>query len=178
MSTAVANSAAHHVNLASLPPLPRIRPPRLLKGDPHPNNKPRPQNQPSASNRVWVQGKWRNPTSNAAEQHREVQYRRVSKALRHRTHGLDIYAYRHVRTNQVVYSLSRSLQVCSQPLIRNGRLITHGVEYPSPQTTALPWQENRARGCPSRHVDPLFLCTFPRQLRRSLHRPGGIQEPT
>ncbi|KAK5060076.1 hypothetical protein LTR84_009960 [Exophiala bonariae] len=130
MATAAANSAAHHVNLASLPPLPRIRPPRLLKGDPHPNNNPRPHNQSSASNRIWVQGKWRHPTSNAAEQHREVQYRRVSKALRHRSHGLDIYAYRHVRTNQVVYSLSRSLQntqVLKQLLFHGKKTVPEAV---------------------------------------------------
>ena len=110
MATSAANSAAHQINLASLPPMPRIRPPRLLKGDPHPNNANQPPGQPPRG-RIWVQGKWRTPMSNAGKHKREVQVRQVAKALRHRTHGLDIYAYRHVRTNQVVYSLSRSLQV-------------------------------------------------------------------
>ncbi|KEF53080.1 uncharacterized protein A1O9_10988 [Exophiala aquamarina CBS 119918] len=109
MATSMANSATHQINLASLPSVPRIRPPRLLKGDPHPNNTPQPAGQPPRD-RLWVQGKWRHPTSNATKHKRDVQVRQVTKALRHRTHGLDIYAYRHVRTNQVVYSLSRSLQ--------------------------------------------------------------------
>jgi hypothetical protein len=110
MATSAANSAAHQINLASLPPMPRIRPPRLLKGDPHPNNATQLPGQPPTG-RLWVQGKWRTPVSNAGKHKREVQVRQITKALRHRTHGLDIYAYRHVRTNQIVYSLSRSLQV-------------------------------------------------------------------
>ncbi|KAK5224642.1 hypothetical protein LTR99_004657 [Exophiala xenobiotica] len=109
MASSAAATMAHQMPPMSIPPMPRIRPPRMLKGTPSPNTNPQP---PGAvpPNRWWVQGKWRNPASNASKQQSQTQARQVAKALRHETHGLDIYAYRHVRTNQVVYSLTRTLQ--------------------------------------------------------------------
>ena len=112
MAAPAASSMAHHLPPMSIPAMPRIRPPRLLKGDPHPNNAPPPlisSDGPASSK--WVQGKWRTSNSRAVKNKRATQDIQVAKALRHQNHGLDIYAYRHIRTNQVVYSLTRTLQV-------------------------------------------------------------------
>lgn len=107
-----ANSMAHQIPSMAIPPMPRIRPPRMLKGLPHPNQNPPPSDAaPEISNAVWVQGKWRSRPSNAVRHKISTQNLQAAKALRHETHGLNIYAYRHIRTNQVVYSLARTLQV-------------------------------------------------------------------
>ncbi|KAJ9633781.1 hypothetical protein H2204_006779 [Knufia peltigerae] len=109
MASTVATTVAHQMPPMPLPAMPRIRPPRMLKGTKSPNTDPQP---PGAApkGKWWVQGKWRNKGSNAGKHVEQTQALQIAKALRHETHGLDIYAYRHVRTNQVVYSLTRTLQ--------------------------------------------------------------------
>ncbi|OAP63099.1 hypothetical protein AYL99_02326 [Fonsecaea erecta] len=110
MAAVTANSMAHQIPPMSIPTMPRIRPPRMLKGEPHPNQALQPTIVPKKANIKWVQGKWRAGGSNAAKNKAATQDIQVAKALRHQNHGLDIYAYRHIRTNQVVYSLTRTLQ--------------------------------------------------------------------
>jgi hypothetical protein len=112
-ATAAANSMAHQLPPSmAVPAMPRIRPPRMMKGDPHPNNAPRPDKRdPPRSGYKWVQGKWRLRTSSAVRSRTAVLEAQAVKAFRLKRHGIDIYAYRHIRTNQVVYSLSRILQV-------------------------------------------------------------------
>lgn len=65
---------------------------------------------PSAKGKV-IQGKYRFPNSNAAQNFREQETARYRKALQHLTHGRNIFVYNNLRTNQVVYSLSRNLDV-------------------------------------------------------------------
>ncbi|KIX08248.1 uncharacterized protein Z518_02904 [Rhinocladiella mackenziei CBS 650.93] len=113
MAAAATNSMAHH--------MPRVRPPRLMKGDPHPNAKPQPPGE-APHDALWVQGRWRNPRSSAVKHERATQTRQVLKALRCETRGLNIYAYRHIRTNQVVYSLTRTLE--STKILK--QLVFHG----------------------------------------------------
>lgn len=60
-----------------------------------------------------IQGKLRHPMSQAAKNWRRAESERLKRALQSLTHGRDIFAYRHMRTNQVVYSLSRTLEVSS-----------------------------------------------------------------
>ncbi|EXJ55679.1 hypothetical protein A1O7_08608 [Cladophialophora yegresii CBS 114405] len=110
MAATAASAMAHQMPPMAIPAMPRIRPPRLLKGEPHPNNAPMPPVSPNHPSAKWVQGKWRTGNSKAVKNKRATQDIQVAKALRHQTHGLDIYAYRHIRTNQVVYSLTRTLQ--------------------------------------------------------------------
>jgi Transcriptional regulation of mitochondrial recombination len=57
-------------------------------------------------------GKPRDPSSNAAKAERFKESRRIEKALRHENHGENIYAYKHIQTGQVVYSLTRVMDVC------------------------------------------------------------------
>jgi hypothetical protein len=95
-----------------IPRVPRVRPPRILKGTPSPNSVAQPAG-PAPSGKVWAQGQWRDPASNSAKASRQHQSRQVEKALRHDTHGQNIYAYANIRTNQVVYSLTRVMSVCS-----------------------------------------------------------------
>ncbi|EXJ84497.1 hypothetical protein A1O3_05166 [Capronia epimyces CBS 606.96] len=109
MATAAASTMAHQLPPMSLPQMPRVRPPRMLKGTPSPNTNPQPLGE-LPEGLFWVQGRWRARSSNAAKNQRGTQTRQAIKALRHETHGLNIYAYRHIRTNQVVYSLTRTLQ--------------------------------------------------------------------
>ncbi|KAI1611171.1 transcriptional regulation of mitochondrial recombination-domain-containing protein [Exophiala viscosa] len=110
MAATAAITMAHQMPPMSIPQMPRIRPPRMLKGTKSPNTDPQPPLGPSGEDRWWVQGKWRKHNANALKDRAQIQSRQAVKALRHGTHGLDIYAYRHVRTNQVVYSLTRTLQ--------------------------------------------------------------------
>ncbi|ETI21236.1 hypothetical protein G647_07581 [Cladophialophora carrionii CBS 160.54] len=110
MAATAASAMAHQLPPMSIPAMPRIRPPRLLKGDPHPNNAAMPPITSDSPSAKWVQGKWRTGNSKAVKNKKATQDIQVTKALRHQTHGLDIYAYRHIRTNQVVYSLTRTLQ--------------------------------------------------------------------
>ncbi|EER25151.1 hypothetical protein D8B26_007760 [Coccidioides posadasii str. Silveira] len=75
------------------------------------------------SNGKPIQGKVRFPNSKAAKHYREQESIRLRKALQHVTHGKNIFAYNNLRTNQVIYSLSRTLErqnVLSQ-LIYHGK---------------------------------------------------------
>ena len=58
-------------------------------------------------------GKPRNASSNAAKAERFKESRRIEKALRHEHHGENVYAYAHLGTGQVVYSLTRVMDVCA-----------------------------------------------------------------
>lgn len=60
-----------------------------------------------------IQGRLRHPMSQAAKNWKRAESERLKRALQSLTHGRDIFAYRHMRTNQVVYSLSRTLEVSS-----------------------------------------------------------------
>lgn len=67
---------------------------------------------PPVDRNTVIQGSIRDPTSNAYKDFRFKQGVRLRKALQFLTHGRDIFAYHNVRTNQVVYSLTRYLEVC------------------------------------------------------------------
>ncbi|EFR04691.1 hypothetical protein MGYG_07698 [Nannizzia gypsea CBS 118893] len=69
-----------------------------------------------------IQGKVRFPNSQAAKNFGQQESTRLKKALQHITHGKNIFAYSNFRTNQVVYSLSRSLD--SQNVL--SQLVYHG----------------------------------------------------
>ena len=56
-------------------------------------------------------GKPRDLSSNAAKAERFKESRRIEKALRHEHHGENVYAYAHISTGQVVYSLTRVMDV-------------------------------------------------------------------
>ncbi|KAL1952472.1 hypothetical protein VTO42DRAFT_5287 [Malbranchea cinnamomea] len=58
-----------------------------------------------------IQGKLRHPKSQAARNWQRAESQRVKKALQSLTHGKNIFAYHNLRTNQVVYSLSRTLNL-------------------------------------------------------------------
>lgn len=58
-----------------------------------------------------IQGKVRFPNSRAAQHYRIQESVRLKKALQHLTHGKNIFVYNNLRTNQVIYSLSRTLDV-------------------------------------------------------------------
>ena len=114
-TTATASSTLPR-HLAYIPPsafTPRARPPRLLKGQPHPNQQPPPTtgSPPVAGKRVWAQGKWRNPASNAAKYVRRGEIQRLERIKMQAGRGRAIYVFSNVRTNQVVYSLTKALQV-------------------------------------------------------------------
>ena len=89
----------------------RVRPgPTYVAGGPHPNNDSQPPGKPPSPRHVWVQGKWRDAISSAAKQESQKLSRRVERALQARNHGYSIYAYSHINTKQVVYSLSRIME--------------------------------------------------------------------
>ena len=104
-----------------LPPGPRVRPPRLLKGTKAANTNPQPSG-PVPPNRVWVQGEWRLPVSRAAKNESQRLSTKLERAVQARSHGVNIYAYTHVRTKQVVYSLSRIMR--NSKIMR--QLVFHG----------------------------------------------------
>lgn len=110
MSSAAATAISHPNTSVLLSQIPRVRPPRIPKGTPNANTNPQPPGSVPVG-QVWVQGAWRDPASNAAKDRRKVQSRQVEKALRRTSHGMNIYAYSNIRTHQVVYSLTRVLQV-------------------------------------------------------------------
>ncbi|KAK2767040.1 hypothetical protein FQN54_006358 [Arachnomyces sp. PD_36] len=56
-----------------------------------------------------IQGKPREDNSRAARRWRIQESSRLKKALKHVSHGKNIFVYNHLRTNQVVYSLTRAL---------------------------------------------------------------------
>lgn len=58
-----------------------------------------------------IQGRPREPSSNAYKEHQNRESHRLRKALDSVAHGKHIFAYHNVRTNQVVYSLTRYLEV-------------------------------------------------------------------
>lgn len=61
--------------------------------------------------KVEAFGKPREQNSNAAKILRMQESRKVEKALTHEHHGENVYAYAHIRTGQVVYSLTRVMDV-------------------------------------------------------------------
>ncbi|KAJ5653903.1 hypothetical protein N7490_000906 [Penicillium lividum] len=69
-----------------------------------------------------IQGKVRNPNSNAFKEHVKREGVRLQKALNAITHGKNIFVYHNVRTKQVVYSLTRYLE--KNNLLR--QMIYHG----------------------------------------------------
>ena len=58
-----------------------------------------------------IQGKPRVPGSNAFKQQQDKEGRRLQKALNSVSHGKNIFVYNNIRTKQVVYSLTRYLEV-------------------------------------------------------------------
>ena len=63
-----------------------------------------------------IQGSLRHPKSQATRNWRLQESDRLKRALQSLTHGRDIFAYHNMRTNQVVYSLSRTLEVTNYTL--------------------------------------------------------------
>ncbi|KAJ5782717.1 hypothetical protein N7457_004491 [Penicillium paradoxum] len=57
-----------------------------------------------------IQGQTRVPGSNAFRDQQDKEGRRLQKALNSLTHGKNIFVYQHLRTKQVVYSLTRYLE--------------------------------------------------------------------
>lgn len=111
MAQAMAAAAAHSMPPFPLPALPRIRPPPIPKGTPGPNTIPQPRHD-IPKDKVWADGQWVKPQSKSAKHKRAVVSRQLEKALRHEVLGMNIYAYRQTRTNQVVYSLTKHMEVC------------------------------------------------------------------
>lgn len=68
---------------------------------------------PRGKAKVEAFGKPRDVSSNAAKAERFKESRRLEKALRHEHHGENVYAYAHIGTGQVVYSLTRVMDVCA-----------------------------------------------------------------
>lgn len=108
MASTMAMAAAHSMPPFPLPAVPRIRPPPIPKGTPGPNTRPQP-GPPGQSGQVWADGRWANPNSRSALHKQEVVSKQLEKALQHEVHGTNIYAYRHMRTHQVVYSLTKNM---------------------------------------------------------------------
>ncbi|KAJ5246660.1 hypothetical protein N7468_001643 [Penicillium chermesinum] len=71
---------------------------------------------------IPIQGKKREPGSNAFKEHEHRETMRLRKALDSVSHGKNIFVYTNVRTKQVVYSLTRYLQ--ENNVLR--QLIYHG----------------------------------------------------
>lgn len=66
---------------------------------------------PPIENHSLIQGKPREQNSNAFKTHQWKEGVRLRKALNAMTHGKNIFVYHNIRTNQVVYSLTRYLEV-------------------------------------------------------------------
>jgi hypothetical protein len=62
-----------------------------------------------------IQGKPRVPGSNAFKDYQDKEGRRLQKALNSISHGKNIFVYNNIRTKQVVYSLTRYLEVSFFP---------------------------------------------------------------
>lgn len=60
--------------------------------------------------KVWVQGKLRDKASKAARNQRLREEQRAEKGFRRANLGQTVFAYSNLRTNQVVYSLTRFLE--------------------------------------------------------------------
>ncbi|KAL4795876.1 transcriptional regulation of mitochondrial recombination-domain-containing protein [Aspergillus venezuelensis] len=65
---------------------------------------------PPIENKTVIQGKPREQNSNAFKTHQAKEGARLQKALNALTHGKNIFVYHNIRTNQVVYSLTRYLE--------------------------------------------------------------------
>ncbi|KAJ5279620.1 hypothetical protein N7478_004992 [Penicillium angulare] len=65
---------------------------------------------PPIDPKTTIQGKIRDPNSNAFKEYAKREGLRLQKALNAITHGKDIFVYHNVRTKQVVYSLTRYLE--------------------------------------------------------------------
>jgi hypothetical protein len=113
MASSVTAAVPRSVPQVPISTLPRVRPPRFLPGQPRDDQLPQPEG-PVPPGRIWVQGKWRDPTSNAVKEKSKVMSQQIKKAVEKEHHGTDIYAYYHMATKQVVYSLTRIMQVCIQ----------------------------------------------------------------
>ncbi|KKK19896.1 hypothetical protein P175DRAFT_0427752 [Aspergillus ochraceoroseus IBT 24754] len=77
---------------------------------------------PPVENHSLIQGKPREQNSNAFKTHQFKEGTRLRKALNALTHGKNIFVYHNIRTNQVVYSLTRYLEKNS--VLR--QLVYHG----------------------------------------------------
>ncbi|RHZ66492.1 mitochondrial 54S ribosomal protein mL67 [Aspergillus thermomutatus] len=77
---------------------------------------------PPVENHSVIQGKPREQNSNAFKTHQWKEGVRLRKALNAITHGKNIFVYHNIRTNQVVYSLTRYLE--KNNVLR--QLIYHG----------------------------------------------------
>lgn len=108
MAQAMVAAAAHTIPPFPLPALPRIRPPATPKGTPGPNATPLPLNLPP-TNQIWADGKLQSPSSPSAKHRSAIVSKQLEKALKHEVLGMNIYAYKHVRTGQVVYSLTNNM---------------------------------------------------------------------
>ena len=140
MASAVVAAAPHSVPPLPLSRIPRVRPPRFLPGQPRDDQLPQPEGSVPSSH-VWTQGKWRNRASNAVSDRRKVVSQQVKKAIEKRYHGLNIYAYYHLLTKQVVYSLTRHMQVSFYTI--SVRASTNAREVrPGHAPACLPRQEN------------------------------------
>ena len=89
----------------------RVRPPPIPKGTKAANTDPQPPGKVNW-NAQWVQGAYRAGNSNATKRAQLIKGAQVERALKTETRGQNIFAYKNIRTNQVVYSLSRLLDVC------------------------------------------------------------------
>lgn len=119
---------------------------------------------------AFIQGRERRKGSKAFKQAQLVESRRLEKALNRLDHGKHIYAYKHFRTNQVIYSLTRVLDVSSTHqdlLVTISNLISVSIEQKSSLPTRLPWQEDRSSFPSPRHVGTILLCAFPTSLAGS-----------
>lgn len=66
---------------------------------------------PPVENHSLIQGRPREQNSNAFKLHQVKEGVRLRKAVNAITHGKNIFVYHNMRTNQVVYSLTRYLEV-------------------------------------------------------------------
>ncbi|KAJ5620277.1 hypothetical protein N7510_004261 [Penicillium lagena] len=65
---------------------------------------------PPIDSQTPIQGRVRHPRSNATKEFQSREAARLRKALHAMSHGKHIFVYHHVRTKQVVYSLTRELE--------------------------------------------------------------------
>jgi hypothetical protein len=69
---------------------------------------------PPIDTQAPIQGRVRHPRSNATKEFQSREAARLRKALHAMSHGKHIFVYHHVRTKQVVYSLTRELEVSDE----------------------------------------------------------------
>lgn len=86
-----------------------------------------------------IQGKARQPSSNAYKVHQEIEGLRLQKALNSITHGQNIFVYHNIRTKQVVYSLTRYLEVSSISLTgQDERFTLDSIQSPMRKSSTGP----------------------------------------